>query len=194
NSVNTPFTTRKVYEYNKKRDLLNWSSYEFDGEIGMQEIYDYNSNGQLVEKATLLFGEISARSTINYYQNLAKKDSTVYLYRDGDLLSTEIFKYDKSNNLIRYSNSNESYESLEEREYKDGVLAKVRMTKDGVLVKKLYNNYGYLERKEYYKLDSTLISEYVYEYKWDENLNWVESKRFKDDSLYVSIIRKIKYY
>ena len=60
--------------------------------------------------------------------------------------------------------------------------------------KLIYNDNGNRIEEKNYDEDGELVNEYSYEYKFDDEENWIQKTIFKDDKPTFIIEREIKYY
>ncbi|WP_396169719.1 YARHG domain-containing protein [Flavobacterium sp.] len=172
--------------------------------------YNYNSDGNLIEKV-ILYDDVIANTTIYKYDDTENIIEESQLVNNGSPYTT-IYKYDEKNNLIEQK-SNGYTENYEYNSKGDVSLKKLTMNGDKHSTNRIYkyNNNGdkinetYTDRgnsKEInYKYDTknNLIeivddeNGYITNYEYDNFGNWIkEIKKFYDDTYVIE--RKIEYY
>ncbi|MGZ0016804.1 hypothetical protein [Yeosuana sp. AK3] len=222
-----------VIDYNKNQKFIKSVSINKSNKSKIIQTSEYDSINNTSELTVFVNDTIDHETTFYYGQNdyqikrisVKENDTTEvnseYAFDDNDkILSstqkekgnnksmiTNLFKYDKNNNLIESSYKTEWMEMISETEWKDGRIFKQTSYTISADLKKHTDNitefdilYNPINSKEFE--DSKLNRELKFDYEFDENGNWIKKnvsmkEHFNHSKEFVPIYvdtRKISYW
>lgn len=157
-----------VMSYDRFGNLIEENRFEPDGQLLWKDIYNYDSNGNMVEHSS-------------YNSN-------------GDLKYKYVYEYDSDGNetsLIKF-NTNKEIEFKEAYSYINNNLLKemIKYNSEGKI--SYSNKYFYNDKNDVIKIESVLDDKF--DYKYDEQNNWIEKVNILGDFPETITERIIEYY
>jgi antitoxin component YwqK of YwqJK toxin-antitoxin module len=169
------FSGKRIYKYDENGNMIEEKSENTDNSTGSKHLYTYDENGLLIEKSWFeSYGDIYSNDIYKYDENGNMVEENSY-NSDGSLNYRFLYRYDKNGMLV-------------ERDY-------YQMERN-IRSKSLfyYDENGNVIKEKKSSSDWFSNKEFVNEYKYDKNKNWIKKTTFKDGELDRIVERIIEYY
>ena len=173
---------RHEYRYQNAK-LQQEVVYDASGELDSTELYHYDSDGNLLERASYGAGGLPRWRTLYEHDTVQNRVFWATYYSDGRLLRQGEQQYDQEGRLVREVHRDEVKETYQEVRYAydqlgrpiserisdaDGSLLSVRRIR--------YDDFGNIIEETESRFDGTVTRRVLYQYRYDEHGNWIERR------------------
>lgn len=170
------------HEYRHENDtVLQESHFGPDGSLEFTELYDYDDDGNLIERARYAGGGIPQWRTVYEYNGRENRTTWTMYYSDGRVLRQGVEERNREGLIVREVLRDEVDESFREVHfrYDDTGRVRERRTADanGVLqtVQRLrYDGHDNVIEEVVERFDGTVVRHSTIDYRYDRNGNWIE--------------------
>lgn len=223
NELGDNSSSKIMREYDRSGRLIKSGDYDSNGSFANENTYKYDANNRIIESKGFYYGSLTGIA-LNEYNNKGIIDKTVYQNEDGELLATINYRYDKADKTLHGSlqaEDGKSFDRLTKRVDDAGNIVAIVMYDEwgneeermeytyminGLISETVYIEYDDKEVNGYSYDENANLKEMIvtysdgdevvitYEYKFDENGNWIQRLEYFDGVLRMLTEREYKYY
>lgn len=223
------FKLQRVYttEFNKEANKTSYIQYKLDGSVSSKQLYTYDEKNNLIEDNSYTsYGELFIKTTYKYdnkgniIEEILFEDNypplkQLYKYDDrGNLIEKEqynpdgfcwnkiLYEYNDRGNMVEENHFSSEDLHVEKKLYKyndNGDIIEVEShysldSSFNYKVLSIYDDKSNLIEYSYIKDDNSQPSKEIYKYKFDKKGNWITSTTFKDGIPQNKTEREIEYF